>query len=357
MSKVSGFHPLCLALEEVCGNGNTSTVEVSVELRPELRIFRYLRRLGIRAKGAQLQGIASSPWVLDRHEWAAQKVLKQAQTASDALILLTAGENQFGVRFRHAPPEIRRRMVVCLHQSPSWFRLHWRDFGDLDGLGALVCLCEEQRKFLSEMTSTPVLEIRHGVRHEFFYPEPLRKSGPEMRLLFVGQWLRDFKSLRRSMELIWKSFPNVTLDCVVLRNVRDDRDLSRLALDTRVAWHSDLSAEGLRSLYQRATLLFLPLLDATANNTVVEAMACGLPIVSTMVGGIIDYLPKDGGELCHPHDAEAYARAVLELLADSDRRARAGMIVRREVETNLKWETIARKLVTELSMLPAPPRK
>jgi glycosyltransferase involved in cell wall biosynthesis len=43
-------------------------------------------------------------------------------------------------------------------------------------------------------------------------------------------------------------------------------------------------------LYQHASLLFLPLIEATANNAVVESFACGLAVISSAIGAFVNTL-------------------------------------------------------------------
>ena len=106
------------------------------------------------------------------------------------------------------------------------------------------------------------------------------------------------------MNLIWQRRPDIELDCLIPIQARDHPVLTRLAGNSRTHWHSGLYSEQVRELYRRATLLFLPFIDAAANNGIVEALACGLPIVSTRVGGIPDYVPDDCGRLCAPGDGK-----------------------------------------------------
>ncbi|UMG93652.1 glycosyltransferase [Nocardioides sp. TF02-7] len=79
----------------------------------------------------------------------------------------------------------------------------------------------------------------------------------------------------------------------------------------------------------------------------VEAMACGVPVVATDVGGHRDtVVPGVTGELVPPHDVDATARAVRGLLADPGRRHAYGAAGRRRAEELYDWSTIVER--TEL---------
>jgi glycosyltransferase involved in cell wall biosynthesis len=57
---------------------------------------------------------------------------------------------------------------------------------------------------------------------------------------------------------------------------------------------------------------------------VLEALACGTPVVASRVGGIPEQLRTETGVLVEPDDPDALARAIAELLADAERRSRMG---------------------------------
>ncbi len=70
-------------------------------------------------------------------------------------------------------------------------------------------------------------------------------------------------------------------------------------------------------------------LSDTQSMTMLQAMACGLPVVAARAGGLVEYV-EDGrsGVLVDPKDTEGFARALGELLADPERRGRMGLAAR-----------------------------
>jgi len=344
MASVSGFDPLFGALEKQ--GQNTQDVFVPRVNTPGLagQVAGKLNRLW----SAPVKAPAPSPFVEARHERLGNEVLVQAKQNPDALVMLSAAENQYSGVLAAAPQSVKSRLVLFLHQPPSWHRLHWRDPAALRGVGALVSLCDEQAAYLKTQTDAPVLKIAHGVDSEFFAPGAAISSN-KSRLLFVGQWLRDFETLYKSMEVIWASHPEVELDCVVPMDARVHPAMLQLARNPRVRWHAGLSVERLKELYQQATLLFLPVIDSTANNAVVEAMASGLPVVSTNVGGMPDYVSESCGILCPAGNARNHAAAALAMLSEPDDlfqlRRKA---CRTYAEVTLNWNRIAEGLMTSL---------
>jgi glycosyltransferase involved in cell wall biosynthesis len=342
MSAVSGFDALFTSLK-----AQHPAEVVDLPLPPEppapgmgTRMVAKLKRIaGLERPTAS----APSPFVGVRHEIAATKVLRFLRDHPESLVLLSAGENQLGATLCHAPKDLQNRLIVCFHQPPSWHRLHWQQPDAYARLGGIVTLCDEQSDFFEALTDKPVLKINHGVDLSFFVPGSATPS-VSPRLLFVGQWLRDFQTLAESMELIWQWRPDVTLDCIVPRSARNSDALMRLARDQRVRWHAGLSAESLRGLYQSATLLFLPVVDATANNAVIEALSSGLPIVSSNAGGLQDYLPAECGLLARPHCAKSHADAVRKLIDTPAALAAARLHCREHATTHLDWQQIAKDL-------------
>ncbi len=65
----------------------------------------------------------------------------------------------------------------------------------------------------------------------------------------------------------------------------------------------------------------------------VEALACGVPVIASAVGGLVDFVVDDvNGRTCPPQDAVALADRLRSLIDDPDRRRRLAAAARRSVE-------------------------
>jgi glycosyltransferase involved in cell wall biosynthesis len=97
--------------------------------------------------------------------------------------------------------------------------------------------------------------------------------------------------------------------------------------------------------YRRCDLFVLPTLSDNTPVTLMEAMACGLPVVATAVGGIPELVvPGVTGRLVPPGDTPALAAAMEGLLADKDARGRMGAAGRNVAETRFARQ----RMVSEL---------
>jgi glycosyltransferase involved in cell wall biosynthesis len=189
--------------------------------------------------------------------------------------------------------------------------------GMLDGI---VCVSRNQMPYLSPLVPYGrCVFIPHGVDTDFFYPEEARSSHAAPLLLAVGTHRRDFNTLFRAVKIIKARRPHVRFR--IIGNVQSVASIPR---DDAIETVSNVSDEVLRASYREASLLFLPLEQASANNALLESMACGLPAVITDLPAVRDYTSEDAAILCPFGDASAHAEAALALLDDSSRRIEMG---------------------------------
>jgi glycosyltransferase involved in cell wall biosynthesis len=108
-----------------------------------------------------------------------------------------------------------------------------------------------------------------------------------------------------------------------------------------VSVHRRITDEALRSHYQSADLLVLPLQDATANNALLEGLACGLPVVASDLPAVGEYAPREAALLV-PHETEAFVAAIRQLVDDDLKRTTMSQTGRTAVES-LAWPLVARR--------------
>jgi glycosyltransferase involved in cell wall biosynthesis len=113
-----------------------------------------------------------------------------------------------------------------------------------------------------------------------------------------------------------------------------------VSLSNSVIFAGRLDRNEMATLYRSADIMLNPSLADNMPNSVLEAWASGVPVVSTNVGGI-PYLVKDGvnGTLVPPADPEAMAHACVALVANRDlwmQRVQAGL----EEAQRYTWEYV-----------------
>ena len=124
-----------------------------------------------------------------------------------------------------------------------------------------------------------------------------------------------------------------------------------LGIEDRVVWRGSLHGEELVGAYQSAAVVVLPSLTESESfgMTLVEAMACGRPVVGSDVGGI-PFVVRDGvdGLLVPPGDAAALARALERLLSSPEELTRLGEAGRQAAVERWDWRHSVAGTLAEL---------
>lgn len=207
------------------------------------------------------------------------------------------------------------RCIATVHYPPAV--LYQRvNPGSLKTLDAIIIVGENQREWLSKIVQPDKIHFcPHHVDTDFFCPsDSATPDEAHFRLVCVGHLYRDYDSLLSVLRLLRTRYGHhVSLDIV------GPQEHSRHPLigEPGVQVHRGISDEALRDLYRTAAVGVLPLTDSTANNALLEMMACGTPIVTTDVGGVRDYVQGGGIAMQRPGDSEGFARAVDALLNDA----------------------------------------
>src|SRR3712207_5219682 len=124
----------------------------------------------------------------------------------------------------------------------------------------------------------------------------------------------------------------------------DPRPLVReLDLGDRIIFTGQIREQDKAPLYSGATVYTFPSLYEGFGMTVLEAMACGAPVITSRISALPEVV-GEAGVLVDPHSEPAITEALGELLTDPRRRADLGARARAR-SRNFSWRQVAEQTV------------
>ncbi len=194
------------------------------------------------------------------------------------------------------------------------------------------------------VNGTPIYTIYHGLDTRQFAPRATAVEEPAAPvLLAVGRLVekKGFPFLIEACRLLKDR--GYQFQCQLIGGAGPCAQqvaslIHELGLEDTVVMRPAVTQEELRQVYQQATLFTLPCQIAENNdrdgipNVLVEAMAVGLPVVSTNISGIPELIEHGVSGLLAPQkDARALAEAIAELFAAPALRQKLGSAAREKV--------------------------
>lgn len=212
---------------------------------------------------------------------------------------------------------------------------------------AVVANSEGLRGMAESADPVPVQVIPNGVDTVFFHPaETSSPPARPFRWLFVGRFQaqKNLAWLLRQMASLRPVAPPFTLDLVGDGPLRDTlvKQAAELGLADIVRWHGWKPRAELRSMYQAADALINPSLYEGMPNTVLEAMACGLPVLASRVAGN-DTVVTEGttGALFDLGDEGTFGERARQWMNARELPARLGQAGRARTEQDYSWTNTA----------------
>ncbi|MFO1351951.1 MAG: glycosyltransferase [Gammaproteobacteria bacterium] len=124
----------------------------------------------------------------------------------------------------------------------------------------------------------------------------------------------------------------------------------RLGLTQRVAFHGEIQPASLAEYYRHADVFVLPSHYEGYGMALAEALAYGLPIVSTTAGAIPDTVPAAAGLLLPPGDIVTLAAALARIMDDRTLRKRLASGARAARALLPAWPVACARFAAELAM-------
>ncbi|MGV8954242.1 MAG: glycosyltransferase family 4 protein [Cypionkella sp.] len=175
-------------------------------------------------------------------------------------------------------------------------------------------------------------------------PMPVSEAADGPHLVAIGRLTeqKGFPLLVEIMALAAKRLPNITLTICGDGELRSliDAEIARHGLTDRIHIAGWMSEAEVRATIGRAHALILPSLAEGLPMVVMEAMACGRPVIAACINGVPELLTANEGWLVPAGDATAFADAITALaqtpnatLAEMGARARTRVFARHDCDT------------------------
>jgi glycosyltransferase involved in cell wall biosynthesis len=234
------------------------------------------------------------------------------------------------------PANVRPSLCATFHGCPDNFHEIVHHRYRLKNFSAIILVSETQRDFFVEsgFPTERLFVIPHGVDCEYFQPSG-NIGADSFLLLSVGNYRRNFGALRQICDALRQTEIRIVLVLPAEKKHLFD------GLEN-VQVYTNITDAKLRSLYQRASCFLMTVEAATANNAILEAMACGVPIVSEAVGGVPEYVRGKSGILYPRGSVREGVQAILTLYNDRKLIEQMSVAARFEAE-KLDWRAIGQR--------------
>jgi glycosyltransferase involved in cell wall biosynthesis len=224
------------------------------------------------------------------------------------------------------PKDVPRR-VAYVNRSLAWLARH----ADLTFTPS-----ESERRHVLERTKldpSRVVAVHHGVDHDRFRPpadpaaareELRRRIGIQGRYVFFtanDQYKKNPERLVEAFSLVARDVPDVTLALAGWHTPRFQGVLDlidTLGVSDRVRVLGHLGDAELELLYGCASVFVLPSLHESFGMPVLEAMACGAPVVTSNVYSLPEVC-AEAAEYVDPYDVNSIAAGLRRVLDDPAR--------------------------------------
>lgn len=191
--------------------------------------------------------------------------------------------------------------------------------------------------------SSNIQIICNGVDERAFTPKKDKKSSGNY-ILYVGRLSYGkgiFDLLEASKQIIKYCNIKILLVGKGELELKIKKRIFENNLENNVILKGHLENNELIEIYKKAKIFAFPSHYEGLPTALLEAMACGLPIVTTSVSGCVDLIQDNyNGLLVPPKSPKKLSERIITLIKDDLLRERLGKNARKTVENNYTWDSI-----------------
>lgn len=235
--------------------------------------------------------------------------------------------------------------------APDWFQKMYNATGakwTFKYADKIICYTKEEQKEIMSLglSRNKIAVIHNGINTDFFTPKENGKNNNS--LLWIGRFTpkKGCEYLIDAFKLLKIRYPHLKL-LMVGRGPNRDRIIKKIKennMTDSITIKDFIPNNEIQKVYRESDVFVLPSLEEGVPRTILEAMACSVPIVCSNLPQLVNIV-EDCGFLVPKGDPKAIAEKVSEILSQKKVAKELGENGRKKVIENYSWKDTVEKTI------------
>jgi glycosyltransferase involved in cell wall biosynthesis len=256
-------------------------------------------------------------------------------------------------RIFHSAPLVITNHGLISASAPAWLNTMYKNTfskATFQIADHIICYTTIEKKNIEKLGIDPkkISVIHNGVDTTLFTPSTSEKTADKKRILWVGRFVtgKGVEYLIDAFSRVLKKIPDTHL---VLVGVGPEKPaiediIRKLQLQSSVTFIDYLENEELPRVYKNSDVFVLPSLMEGVPRTILEAMGCGVPVVTTNLPHLVGII-EGAGLVVPPKEPMLLSNAILTILEDASLAEKMGQRGRNRIEQEYSWEDTVGKVL------------
>jgi glycosyltransferase involved in cell wall biosynthesis len=189
--------------------------------------------------------------------------------------------------------------------------------------------------------------VHNGINNEYFYPAQ-NGSRPENSIIVINSADIPLKGLSYLLEAVAEVRKKQSVKLTVIGEPKKNgiitKLVARLGIGDIVRFTGRIKNEEFADYYSAATIAVVPSLYEGFGIPALEAMACGVPLITTS-GGALPEVVGDAAMIVPPADPAALTKAITFLFNNSEQRKKLAQAGLERINSVFSWPKAAQEVV------------
>ncbi len=245
--------------------------------------------------------------------------------------------------------------IITEHMSPFPFRIFPSNKGKLSNRIQLpymksrrnICVSQNMQEAFSQFGLPNLKVINNFVDEEFYDFQSITNKNTEFAFFMLGRLVpqKGVDILLKGFHSVLKRYPETVLKIAGEGHERDryQKLANGLNISHKIKWLGDLSRTDIKDQFGNCHAFALASRHEGLPVSIIEAIACGRPVIGTVCGGPEEIINETNGYLVPPEDPDALAQAMIRMIEnyhDFDQAA-----IRADFENRFSSRVITRQIV------------